>query len=45
MKKILLGIAVVVLLGIAGGVWWLYSSIDSMVASAIRKYGPEITGV
>jgi len=45
MKKILLGIAVVVLLGIAGGVWWLYSSLDSVVASAIRKYGPEITGV
>jgi len=45
MKKILLGIAVVVLLGIAGGAWWLYSSLDSLVASAIRKYGPEITGV
>ena len=45
MKKILLGIAVVVLLGIAGGTWWLFSSLDSVVASAIRKYGPEITGV
>ncbi len=45
MKKILFGIAVVVLLGIAGGAWWLYSSLDSLVASAIRKYGPEITGV
>lgn len=45
MKKILLGFAVVVLLGIAGGAWWLYSSLDSVVASAIRKYGPQITGV
>jgi len=45
MKKILLGIVVVVLLAIGGGVWWLYSSLDSLVASAIRKYGPEITGV
>ena len=45
MKKIALGIAVVVLLGIAGVAWWLYSSLDSLVASAIRKYGPEITGV
>ena len=45
MKKILLGIAVVVLLGVAGGAWWLYSSLDSLVASAIRQYGPEITGV
>jgi hypothetical protein len=45
MKKILLGVAVVVLFGIGGGAWWLYSSLDSLVASAIRQYGPEITGV
>ena len=45
MKKLLLGIAVVVLLVIAGGAWWLYTSLDSVVASAIRKYGPQITGV
>ncbi|MGH8711351.1 MAG: hypothetical protein ACREVA_08555 [Burkholderiales bacterium] len=45
MKKLLLGIAVVVLLVIAGGAWWLYSSLDSVVASAIHKYGPQITGV
>lgn len=45
MKKLLLGIALLVLIGIAGGVWWLYSSLDSQVAAAIRTYGPEITGV
>ncbi|MGH8750106.1 MAG: hypothetical protein ACREUV_00200 [Burkholderiales bacterium] len=45
MKKLLLGIAVVVLLVIAGGAWWLYSSLDSVVASAIRTYGPQIAGV
>ncbi|HUL42239.1 MAG TPA: hypothetical protein VLV32_10110 [Burkholderiales bacterium] len=45
MKKVLLGIAVVVLLVIAGTVWWLYTSLDSVVASAIREYGPQITGV
>ena len=45
MKKLLLGIAVVVLLVIAGGAWWLYTSLDSVVASAIRKYGSQITGV
>lgn len=45
MKKVLLGIAVVLLLAIGGGAWWLYSSLDSLVASAIRTYGPEITGV
>ena len=45
MKKLLLGIAVVVLLVIAGGAWWLFTSLDSVVASAIRKYGSQITGV
>ena len=44
-KNILLGIAVIVLLGIGMGVWWLYTSLDSVVASEIRKYGPQITGV
>jgi hypothetical protein len=44
-KKILLGIAVVILLAIGGGAWWLYSSLDQLVGSAIRKYGSEITGV
>ncbi|MDH4185667.1 MAG: hypothetical protein OEV08_01600 [Nitrospira sp.] len=45
MKKLLLGIALLLLIGLAGGVWWLYSSLDSQVASAIRTYGPKITGV
>ena len=45
MKKILLGIVLLVLVGIAGGVWWVYRSLDSQVASAIRTYGPEIAGV
>ena len=45
MKKILLGVVVVILLAVGGGTWWLYSSLDSLVASAIREYGPQITGV
>ncbi len=45
MKKNLLIVGIILLLGIIGGAWWLYSSLDSLVASAIRKYGPEITGV
>jgi uncharacterized protein involved in outer membrane biogenesis len=45
MKKLLVGVAAVVFLTIAGSVWWLYHSLDSQVASAIRRYGPEITGV
>lgn len=43
MKKILLGTAVIVLLAIGGGAWWLYGSLDQRVASAIHKYGSEIT--
>jgi uncharacterized protein involved in outer membrane biogenesis len=45
MKKLLLGIAVLLLIAIAGSVWWLYNSLDAQVASAIRQYGPEIAGV
>ena len=45
MKKLLLGIAGLVVLATAGGLWWVYNSLDAQVASAIRRYGPEITGV
>lgn len=45
MKKLLLGIAALVSISIAGSLWGVYSSVDSQVASAIRRYGPEITGV
>ncbi|OGB33458.1 MAG: hypothetical protein A3F78_22510 [Burkholderiales bacterium RIFCSPLOWO2_12_FULL_61_40] len=45
MHKTLWTALLVTMLGIAGGVWWLYSALDTVVASAIRTYGPEITGV
>ncbi len=45
MKKILLGLIVVVLLAAGGGAWWLYSERDSLIADAIRTYGPQILGV
>jgi len=45
MKKIMLGLVVVVLLGVGGGAWWLYSERDSLIADAIRTYGPQILGV
>jgi hypothetical protein len=45
MKKVLLGVALVIVLAIAGGAWWFYSSVDALMASAIRSYGPDITGV
>ena len=45
MGKILVTVALVLVVVLAGGAWWLYRSLDSVVASAIRGYGPEITGV
>lgn len=45
MKKLLLGIAGFLLLATAGSLWLLYNSLDAQIASAIRRYGPEITGV
>ena len=44
-KRVLAGAAIVLGLAVAGGLWWLYHSLDSLLASAIRTYGPEITGV
>lgn len=48
MKKSLkagLGITFVVVLAILGGLFWVFHSLDHLVASAIRTYGSEITGV
>ena len=45
MKKLLLEIAAFALIAITGSLWWVYNSLDSQVASAIRRYGSEITGV
>lgn len=45
MKKLLLGIAALGLIVIAGSLWWVYNSLDAQVPSAIRRYGSEITGV
>ncbi len=44
-KKVLVGAAIVLILVLVGGVWWFSHSLDSLVASAIRTFGPEITGV
>lgn len=45
MGKVIGTLLLVIVLVIAGGAWWLYRSLDSVVASAIRSVGPEITGV
>lgn len=45
MRKLLVGIAALGVVAIVGSLWWLHNSLDAQVASAIRRSGPEITGV
>lgn len=40
-----LGVFVVLGLFVAGGLWWLFLSMDGLVKQAIERWGPEITGV
>lgn len=42
MKKIALGLAVLVIL-IAGGVYYLFSNLDSLIKMAVESYGSEAT--
>ncbi len=44
MKKIVIGLVVLVLL-VAGGAWWAYSSLGVVVKYALEHYGPEVLGV
>ena len=44
MKRLLLIVAVVVLIGVGGGLWWLGGSIDWIVAQAIERYGSDALG-
>jgi hypothetical protein len=44
MKRLLLGVALVLLIVGGVAVWRLYSSLDSIVKSAIESYGSELTG-
>jgi hypothetical protein len=44
-SKWVLGVTAILVLGIAGGLYWTYHSLDHLVASAIRTYGSQITGV
>ena len=44
MKKLAWAVALL-LLALGGGSWWVYQSRDDLLASAIRGYGPQITGV
>jgi hypothetical protein len=44
-KRVLVGATIILVLALAGGLWWIFHSLDALVASAIRTFGPEITGV
>lgn len=43
MKKAILVVIVLVLVAIAGGLYYLYANLDSLVAAAIEKYGSQTT--
>jgi uncharacterized protein involved in outer membrane biogenesis len=42
-SKVLVGIAIILLLVIAGGIWFLYSNLDSLVAGIIEREGTQAT--
>lgn len=44
MKKFLIALAVLVGL-IAGAAYWVYTSLDFVVKSAVERYAPDVTGV
>lgn len=45
MGKALWTALLVLVVVMGGGAWWLYTSLDRVVAAAIKTYGPDITGV
>jgi hypothetical protein len=43
--KVLTGTLIIFALVVGGGLWWLYHSLGPLVATTVRTFGPEITGV
>ena len=43
MKKAILGIVVILILAVAGGVYYVVTNLDTIVKTAIEKYGSETT--
>lgn len=43
MKKIIIGLVLVIVLAIAGGIYFVLSNLDSLVEAAIEKYGSAAT--
>ena len=44
-RNAVLLIVALLVVGLAGAVWWLYASRDALIKRAIERYGPEVTGV
>jgi hypothetical protein len=47
MKKVLVGLGVLVVLGViavGGGAWWLANNVDRLVKNAIEDYGSQMVG-
>ena len=45
MLKWILGLGLIALLAVGGGLYYVYSNLDSLVAQAIEEYGSEAVGV
>ena len=43
MKKIIIGVLLVILIAIAGGVYYVLTNLDALVEAAIEKHGSEAT--
>jgi len=44
-RNVILAALAVVVLAVAGTLWWLYASRNQLIKAAIERFGPEITGV
>ena len=43
MKKVILGLVLVIILAIVGGVYYVLTNLDALVEAAIEKHGSEAT--
>ena len=43
MKKVILGLMLIIVIAIAGSVYYLLTNLDALVEAAIEKYGSEAT--
>lgn len=44
-RNAVLAVVALLVLGLGGAAWWLYSSRDALIKRAIERFGPQLTGV